>query len=459
MGFWLTRGGDALTARRVNLVELLEAGPPYFDRHKRMSPRWGELMVRYFYQSINENKEQVVKVVNEQATPPEGVKYYTRATLADFLREHVAKDELDAVAKFIDTQTAEWSRHLVMTTHKKQTEQTPRYSFEPGPNIATLTLERGDLDAGERAPKLQMIFTDLGPEQGLAISPRTAGGMVVSRMVDTFAQIVRELQAGQSVRFNDLTQIVGFVDGCADEQTTVIGFRQELGNPLQALLEAGVPDPEVHFRMRKVDSHIEVETFGTGSEGEDDDLLKFFILDDVGQNGQMMLSMSAETRMESMKQAAAQQERALSPEMKMAWNEVRLIEPTRDEDVGIGVALPENISGENALDVIIHAQPIRALKRLKVIGSDEYMLEHFIERLMVSNISMRDKKALVAFRHYILDGEGLANVDEWSFEAGLKTGDDRTFGEGILRGDNNAFIIIYNDSISQVIYQCKVDVE
>jgi hypothetical protein len=406
-----------------------------------------------------------------------GIKFYTRAEIDEYLREYSANDELADNLKFIDEKTALWSKHLALNTHKKQTTDTPRYSVENGPNILTVTLERSDLDEGERAPKLQMFFADYG-KGGIAIRPRIEGAMVTHRMLDTFAQITKELQAGQAVIFTTLEQIVTFITQVADHEGTVTGFRQELGDPEQALLEAQVPNPTVYFRMQKKDGNeVEIEALGKGDPGEDDTLLKLLVLNVESQNGAFVLAMSAESRA-----ATFEREQALS-ERQEAWNEVRSVEPTPDEAVGttteearallahaeelVEAQSPGKILAENVMDTIVHAQPIRAMKDVEVTGNDEYMLDHFIERLLVSLISERDKRALMAFRHYILDGEGLANVDNWAFHAALVRDGGERLSQNFLRDGNNAYIAIYDRAVklgqeqspALAIYQCKVDVE
>lgn len=473
-GFWLNQTWSSVTGQPVELTKLADAkdAPAHWKSHYRMTPWWAELIVQDFYPSLERKKEQVVSEENT------GIKYYNRAQFGEFLREHSANDELVHNLKFIDEKTALWSKHLALNTHLKQTEDTPRYSVESGPGILTITLDRSDLEPGDRAPKLQMFFADYG-QNGIAVRPRVEGAMVTHRMLDTYDQITKELQTGAAVTFNTLEQIVTFVGSVADHEGTVTGFRQELGDPEQALIEAHVPNPVVYFRMQKKDGReVEIEALGKGDEGEDDTLLKLLVLSDEGEAGALVLAMSAETRA-----ATFEREQALS-ENSEAWNEVRTVEPTPDAAVGttteearallaqaevlVDAAEAERIAGENALDNIVHAQPIRAIKDVEVSGNDEYMLEHFIERLLVSNLGMRDKKALIAFRHYVLDGEGLANVDSWAFHAALvHNSAEVPVTPDFLREGNNAFIAIYdravkldhNQSPAVAIYQCKVDVE
>lgn len=472
-GFWLNQSRSSVTSQPVALTKLADAkdAPAHWKPHYRMTPWWAELIVRDFYPSLEQKKEQVV---SEQEN--NGIKYYTRAQFGEFLREHSANDELVDNLKFIEEKTAMWSKHLVLNTHKKQTEDTPRYSVENGPGILTVTLERGDLDEGERAPKLQMFFADYGKD-GIAVRPRLEGSMVTTRMLDSFAQITKELQAGRAVIFTTLEQIVTFVTQVADHEGTVKGFRQELGDPEQALAEAGVPNSTVYFRMQKKDDgEVEVEALGRGDAGEDDTLLKRLVLGIESQNGGFVLAMSAESR-----QATFEREQALS-ERGEAWNEVRDVKPTPDEAVGttteearallaqaeelVEAQSPDTVGAENVMDTIVHAQPIRAIKDVEVIGNDEYMLDHFIERLLVSLISERDKRALIAFRQYILDGEGLANVDNWGFQAALRDA-GASLRPNFLRDGNNAYIVIYDRAVklgqqqspALALYQCKVDVE
>jgi hypothetical protein len=405
------------------------------------------------------------------------IKFYTRAELDEYLREHSANDELVDNLKFVDEKTAVWSKHLALHTHKKQTLDTPRYSIETGPNIVTITLERSDLDEGERAPKLQMIFADYGKD-GIAVRPRVEGAMVTYRMLDSFDQITKELQMGQPVIFTTLEQIVTFVTHVADEGSTVNAFRHELGDPQQALVEAGVPNPAVYFRMQKKDDNeVEVEAWGRGDPGEVDTLLKLLVLSVEVHNGGFALGMTRETLLASIERGKELSQRS------EAWQEVRSVEPTPDEAVGttteearallahaeelVEAQSPSAVLVENALDNIVHAQPIRAIKDVEVIGNDEYMLDHFIERLLVSLISERDKRALIAFRQYILDGEGLANVENWAFHAALVRDGGAHPSQSFLREGNNAYIAVYdravkldqNQSPALAIYQCKVDVE
>lgn len=461
-GFWLSSGWSTVSNHPVRLAELKDIGPAYFDDHKRISARWAELIVKSYHQTISENQEQVVSVQENN-----GKLYYNQETLSAYFRHRAANDELVDIIKFVDSMTSKWSRHLVLNTHKKQTEQTPRYSVAEGPGILTVLLERSDLEVGERAPQLQMIFNR--SDAGIAITPRIAGCMTTSRMIDTFDQINRELLAGETVRFTSADQIVTYVEQVSAHSATAIGFRQELGDPKAALIAADKPDLRIAFTAELEGDQVKVQTLIEDEDLHADNVVNTILLDNIGKEGQIQLEISAKTRFNSA-QAQAQELHESAP-FQQVWSEVRDTPATSDANIAAAEAvLQEELAPQDSVDRVIQTAlveipAIDSTKHLYIEGDDEHMLTHLLDRLAISNIGMRDKRALTGFRHFVLEGEGLANVDQWGFHARTVRDGGAGLSENFLRSGNNFFITIYDRDVkltqtqlaSLVIFQCKID--
>lgn len=372
-----------------------------------------------------------------------GREFYNRIGLINHLRNHATVDELAEIIKFIDESTATWSRFLVLNTHKKQTEQTPVYSLQDGPGILTVLLERSDLEVGERAPQLQMILSrsDRGE---IAITPRISGCMATSRMINTFDQINRELNAGRVVAFISAEQITTYIDQVAEHNGTVTGFRQELGDPYGALVQSGVPEPKVTFTAQKKGDQVEVRVI-VEDENDTNNVLNVILMDNVGGEGRISLEISAKTRFNSA--SAAAQELHTSETFKEVWSEVRDTPATSDESIAAAEAA---LREEQAPLKKIEARTAEALATgpfgaIEILGTDTFVLQFFIRRLREEgDLSERDQRSLRAFEHFVLNGEGLANLDKWSFRAAVSLEKDEE-EKRVLREDNNVYILIYDE--------------
>lgn len=371
-----------------------------------------------------------------------GKQYFNREQLIEQFRFCAANDELTDIIKFIDESTATWSRHLVLNTHKKQTTETARYSLEDGPAILTVLLDRGDLEIGERAPQLQMIFSRL--EDGtVAITPRIQGCMATSRLIDTFDQINRELLLGQTVVFTSAGQVTTYVEQVAAQMGTATGFRMELGDPRQALIEAGDPDPTVHYTTILNNDQVEVRVIAKDVHG--DSLIGLIMLDQVGKDGRIQLEMSAKTRFNT---ASAQaNELHQSKEFAPVWNDVRETRATPDAVIDAAEqALRPGVTKEAEAEQAVAPGAAVSMGDVSVTGRDEHMLKLFMQRLLDhGQLNVRDQRALRAFDDFVMGGEGLANADEWSYVASIAL-DPSESEDAILRKNNNAYIVIYDDS-------------
>lgn len=412
----------------------------FYNEDKRISPKWAALVCNAFPTVYN--KEQ--QVAEQEGN---GIQYYNRQQLDEVLKGTVAAEELPHVMKFIDDSVSNWSRHLILNTHKKQTQDTPRFSLHEGPGIVTILLDRSDLDWGERAPQLQMIFSDT--PNGPAISPRISGGMTTSRMLDAFDQIVLELNKDQIVSFNAVDQVVTFVDQVSDHEESM-AFREAIGDPKQALKAAGDEDPNIFFNMfRNGDRKVHVRTLGVSkNEGQESSLLGEIILDDIGEAGRIQLRVAEDSpklpgiaRNVSVYEHASKtgaDEGGAAAQMAPVWEEVR---STKADPDSVMDKLPTKVEAKVEIDPTIN--PSEFLE-FHLAGRDKHALKFFIDRLRNNGgLSKTDSVALNAFEQFVF-GAGLANIREWSFIACVT--DDRTEEEEtLLFGDNNAYILIHNE--------------
>jgi hypothetical protein len=388
------------------------------------------------------NKKQIIGAEENNG---HGREYYNRIGLIQHLRGHTTDDELVELTKFIDESTANWSRFLALNTHKKQTEQTPVYSLQDGPGILTVLLERSDLEVGERAPQLQLILSrsDRGE---IAITPRISGCMATSRMINTFDQINRELNAGRTVAFTSAESITTYIEQVSEHNGTVVGFRQELGDPYSALLQSGVPEPKVVFTAQRKDKQVEVRVL-VEDENNTNNVLNVITLDNVGTEGRVSLEISEKTRFGSA--SAAAQELHTSETFKEVWQDVRETAATSDENIAAAEAVlreeqapATKAQAEAVAEIALQVGPFGAIE---ILGTDTFVLHFFIRRLReAGDLSERDERALRAFELFVLNGEGLANLDKWSFRAAVLLEKDEE-EKRLMRDDNNAYIFIYDD--------------
>lgn len=428
--------------------------PSYYNDNDRISPIWAALVCKAFSppKSTFDIRNKELAVTQQESN---GKTYYTLDTLGKFFRETVAPDEYINVMQFVTDTLANWSKHLALNTHKKQTPDTPRFSLQEGPGILTVLLERGDLERGERAPKVQMIFAADG--KGYSITQRKEGGLVTTRMFDTFDQITQELQAGETVYCSTLEQITTYIGQVAAGETTSQLFRDNLGNPKQALLDAG-DESDVYFIADMHRNQLGVRALAPSLDGSEDRLLAEVTLENVGTNGKIVLEYSPNKS--AMNQALAQVEDAHhSSTYAPVWKEVRDVKADAEVPAQPTREIVPTVVDPVGNDALPHG-PIRKIKDVTVSGDDEDMLKIFLERLLLSNLSMRDSRALVAFKDYVLGGEGLANLDHWSFVATITA--ERTEEEqDFLVGNNNAYVFIFNEDIdtpsaAMLTFQCQV---
>lgn len=411
---------------------------------KRMSRLWA----RYILDMPEQTSE--ILPINTPDQEQAVKKYYSYDELITWLRDHVANDELVDIQKFIDAHTATWSRQLVVTPHnsnsgiKKVTIDTPRYSLIFGPKILVIHLERGDLEMGERAVALRMIFAH--DETGVSLAARVAGGMVTSQNVDIFSQITRELIAGETVHFITLDQIVSYVSEVAIDQQEANAFRNALKNPEEALREAG-DTSRVYFAMFKDKSTYVVETLASNpNESRAPVILNKIVLSNMGGEDGLRLGVAARDEVAELHTSPAYKERV--------WPEVRARELHRPEDAVSGPTEPSTIAG--------YTDPI---KPVKITGLDRYLLAMFLDRLHAEPLAGRDRAALRAFKDHVLGGDVLANIDQWSYKAVVldRAENEQSLEEDyqFLFGENNVFIIIFNDALPDgmsdiMTFQCKV---
>lgn len=422
------------------------------------------------------------KLVTSHQPRDDNKAYYDQAGIIELLAALAAPEERRVIIEFIKTSTTNWSKHLVLNTHKKQTENTPCYSTEIGPGILTVLLERGDLDQHERAPQVQLIFSRDNATGVVSLTPRIEGCMVTTRMLDTYDQINRELMLGKTVTFLSAEQIITYIEQVAAHNATAIAFRQELGDPKTALLQSGVSqDVRLTFSATLAGNQLEVQTLVEDEQERDDNILNIIKLDNVGEDGRISLEISAKTRFNSAQASA----HALhtTPEFQEVWDEVRATPGTDDanvlaaearltaakEHVVEPAALPEQAAKEAPKEVerasIEAVYPAFTSKmHVNIQGDDKHLLAYVIARTLDSDIGVDDIRALQAFKQYVLDGEGLANVDNWGFHAMTVRDGGAQLSQNFMRAGNNFFIAIYDRTVNittdklatLVIYQCKL---
>ncbi|BDD79626.1 hypothetical protein [Burkholderia phage FLC9] len=440
----------------------------FYNEEARISPDWAALLCSAF--PINDqNKEP--EVSEQQAAPAaeqesDGKKpttYYGRHDLSMLLQETADPADLINVEKFIDDNLTSWSKHLALNTHKKQTDKTPRFSIHEGPGIITILLDRGDLEFGERAPQLQMIFTD--GDGGIAITPRQQGGMTTSRMLDAFDQILLELNSDKRVPFKQVDSLVTFVDHVSDHNDS-LAFREAIGDPKQALILHGIEEPDVVFYMYRIpnkEKKVAVEAHFNKRDGSEPGILFTIWLDDVGHQGNLMLKIAEDSPKQP---ALALNTRRVSSdvvngelvsgeganaELAPVWEEVR---STPADPDSVLEKHPKPVSMGKLKEALDQATKI---SEFKLSGSDQAMLKHVMDRFRnEGNLSNLDLMSLDAAQNFIFAG-GLLNVAGWSYEASL-TGARTEEDLSLLRGDNNAYIIILADgsNVPVLTYQCKV---
>jgi hypothetical protein len=432
----------------------------FYNEEVRISPDWAALLCATFPLN-DQNKEP--EVSEQQATPAaeqesDGTKstaYYTRHGLSMLLQETANPADLINVEKFIDDQLSAWSKHLALNTHKKQTDKTPRFSIHEGPGIITILLDRGDLEFGERAPQLQMIFSDA--ENGISISPRQQGGMTTSRMLDAFDQILLELNSGKRVPFCAVDSLVTFVDHVSDHNDS-LAFRETVGDPKQALVDHGIADPKVTFFMyRKSNtSKVIVEAHYNREDGSEPGILFTIYLDDIGHQGNLMLKIAEDSpklpplakNVERFDEAS--KEGPHVRELSETWQEVR------DTPADPDSVLEKHPAPSKLAEALAQATKMRDFE---LSGTDEAMLKHVMDRFRnEGNLSNADLIALDAASNFIFAG-GLTNVGPWEYEAALTNADELSESEqSVLRGDNNAYIIILakDNAVPVLTFQCKV---
>jgi hypothetical protein len=456
--------GKAFNGKSVDVKALYrnDQGPQYFSPEKWVSLDWVKAIVEDFKPS-DQNKENEVTEAQtpQQEQAPENtgkkpVQYYTRHGLSALLQDTADPADLMNVEKFIDDQLAAWSRHLALNTHQKQTNDTPRFSINEGPGIVTIMLDRSDLAFGERAPQLQMIFSD--GEHGLAITPRIEGGMTTSRMLDSFDQVLLELNAGKRVPFTQLDQLVTFIDHVSDHNDAA-AFRVALGNPHQALVEAGMKDFKLVMYMTRLENSNKIDVMGMliRENMEDEELFQIW-LDDIGHQGQLMVKVSEEsvkvpTVLKNQGEAEdLSKSEGTREQLAPVWEEVR--ETRADPDSVLERHPP--VSEERLREAVAHASKIDGFY---VQGRDQHMLKHVLNRFRnEGNLNNLDLMALDAAERFIFTG-GVINLPNWSYEAALIVGDRGENEERLLHGDSNAYVVICVDDrhVPTLVFQCKVN--
>jgi hypothetical protein len=458
-GFMIDTQRTLITKAEVPFRNLEQVGIDHFCHWKHLWPTWAEYTLQAFPLN-DQNKEP--EVSEQQATPAaeqesDGTKptvYYGRHDLSMLLQETADPSDLINVEKFIDDQLSAWSKHLALNTHKKQTDKTPRFSIHEGPGIITILLDRSDLEFGERAPQLQMIFTD--GESGISITPRQQGGMTTSRMLDAFDQILLELNSGKRVPFCVVDSLVTFVDHVADH-TDSLAFREAVGDPKQALVLSGIENPHVTFYMHR--SHrntakIIVEAHFDREDGSEAGILFTVLLDDVGHQGNLMVKVAADSpkqpplakNVERFEEASKE-----GPHVKQlseTWKEVRDT-PADPDSVLEKLPAPRKLN-----EAVVEATKMRDFY---LTGSDQAMLKHVLARFRnEGNLNNLDSFALDAAESFIFAG-GLVNAGDWHYEACLTSERDEQ-ELAFLRGENNAYIIVLNkdSNVPILTFQCQV---